>query len=75
MHTFISARIVAPEKRLAMTDVRAELLTKESSVVERALGTKFDCERSMEIRVLNRECRVVQRRPAKKLGSDIKVVR
>jgi hypothetical protein len=69
------ARIVVPERRWSTRDGRAEGLSKGSSGVERALGTEVDKERSWEVRVVKRECRVVQRRPAKKLGSDMKVVR
>ncbi len=58
-----------------MTDGMAEVLRKESSGVERALGTEVDKESSREVRVVKRVCRVVQRIPAKKLGSDMKVVR
>jgi hypothetical protein len=69
------ARIVVPERRWSTREGRAETHGKGSSGVERARGTEVDKERSREVRVVKRECRVVQRRPAKKLGSDMKVVR
>jgi hypothetical protein len=71
----MSARIVVPEKRWSTLEERADVLSKESSGVETALGTEVEKERSKEVRVVKRECRVVHRRPAKKLGSDMKVVR
>ena len=74
MHTCMRARIVVPEKRWSTRGGRAETHGKGSSGVGRALGTEVDKERSREVRVVKRECRVVQRRPAKKLGSDMKVV-
>jgi hypothetical protein len=70
MHTCMRARIVVPEKRwgsAAMEGARARV--SESS---RALGTGVDKERTRVVRVVKRECRVVQRRPAKKLGSAMK---
>ena len=58
-----------------MTDGSAEVLRKDWSWVERALGTEVDKERSRDVSVVKRECRVVQRRPAKKLCSYMKVDR
>ena len=75
MHTCMRARIVVPEKRWSRREGRAKTHGKGSSREERALGTEVDKERSREVRVVKMECRVVQRRPAKKLGSDMKVVR
>jgi hypothetical protein len=71
----MSARIVVPEKRWSTLEERADVLSMESSRVEKALETEVEKERSREVRAVKRECRVVQRRPAKKLGSDMKVVR
>jgi len=72
MHTCMRARIVVPEKRWwssSTEEGRARARVSESSGVERALGTEVDKERTRVVRVVKRVCRVVQRRPAKKLGS------
>lgn len=59
----------------ARREGRGERQSEGSSGGGRALGTEVDRERSREVRVVKRECRVVQRRQAKKLASDMKVVR
>jgi len=70
MHTCMRARIVVPEKRWGSTSTEeGRAKVSESSGVERALGTEVDKERTRVVRVVKRVCRVVQRRPAKKLGS------
>ena len=67
MHTCMRARIVVPEKRWGSTSTKeGRAKVSESS---RALGTEVDKERTRVVRVVKRVCRVVQRRPAKKLGS------
>ena len=67
MHTCMRARIVVPEKRwLSKSTEEGRARVSESSG---ALGTEVDKERTRVVRVVKRVCRVVQRRPAKKLGS------
>jgi hypothetical protein len=69
MHTCMRARIVVPEKRWGSAAMEGRGRVSESS---RALGTEVEEERTRVVRVVKRECRVVQRRPAKKLGSAMK---
>jgi hypothetical protein len=63
------ARIVVPEKLWGSAMEGGRARVSESS---RALGTEVEEERTRVVRVVKRECRVVQRRPAKKLGSAMK---